>query len=368
MNGVIGMAHLLRDTGLDAEQRDLVDTLCGSGDTLLAIINDILDFSKIEAGRMELEACDFELGRVVANVLGLQGTQIGGKPLRLVCDVAPDVPAWVRGDPTRLRQVLFNLVGNAVKFTAAGEVAVRVRREAGADYEAGVTRLRFEVRDTGIGISPDALRRVFEPFVQADESTTRRFGGTGLGLAICKRIIALMGGALEVESECGRGSVFSFTVSLAEAARAVPAAAPRPEAELPSGLRILVAEDNPVNQKVVRMQLGRLGLEAEFVGDGHAAIAALRETPFDVVLMDACMPGLDGLEATRRIRRLQSDPATALPSSPAIVAMTANALSSDREDCLAAGMDDYVAKPMTLAALRATLLRNLPLIASPIAA
>ena len=505
MNGVIGMANLLRDTGLSPEQRDLVETLCGSGDALLAIINDILDFSKIEAGRMELEKCDFDLPLLVERVLDLQSAQASAKPLELLWEVDPDVPSWVRGDPTRLRQILLNLVGNAVKFTPAGEVSVRVSQESRA---GGAARLRFEVRDTGIGIGPEALARVFQPFVQADDSTTRRFGGTGLGLAICKRMIELMGGEIGVESEPGRGSIFWFEapfpiaddtgrptstaparsdlsgirallvddnatnrkllrrlldrwglvafeaadgpsalalldrepapmdlvlldyqmpdmdgLQLAAAIHArTPGGAHQPalvmlsshgerlhgdalvkhglaasqlkpihpvalhdclaqilgrrhpvptvadiadgdvsDAAHLAGLRILVAEDNPVNQKVVRLQLRRLGLDADFVGDGQKAVEALGRTPYQLVLMDACMPVLDGLEATRRIRRLpafREDSPTA--PRPVIIAMTANALPSDRADCIAAGMDDYIAKPVTLPVLRETLRRNFP--------
>ncbi len=506
MNGVIGMANLLRDTGLDLEQRDLVETLCNSGDSLLAIINDILDFSKIEAGRMELEACEFDLSLLVERVLDLQGAHAGSKPVELIWDIDPAVPAWVRGDPTRLRQVLLNLVGNAVKFTAAGEVSVFIRQTA---REGDVARLRFEVRDTGLGIPPEALRRVFQPFTQADESTTRRFGGTGLGLAICKRIVELMGGEIGVESESGRGSTFWFTAplpvapaaqqevpppdpqlaryralvvddnetnrkllrrllaswglpatevadgpaALAELAAAArdhapydlvlldyqmpdmdglalaaaiqareglpqpvlvmltshgerlqgpalarhglaacqlkplhpaalrdcigmvlgrrvpvarpPAAAVAPAAALFAPLRILVAEDNAVNRKVVQLQLRRLGLEVDFACDGLEAVETLRRQPYDLVLMDACMPVMDGLEATRRIRRLQAAGDPSIPARLVIIAMTANALPCDRAECLGAGMDDYVAKPVTLELLQAAILRHFPLAASP---
>lgn len=491
MNGVIGMAQLLRHTGLNAEQRDLVETLCASGETLLCIINDILDFSKIEAGCMPLENGELELRPLVERVVDLQAAQLGEKPVELRWEVDEAVPTWVRGDSTRLRQLLLNLLGNAVKFTARGKIHVRVSR-AGGDTTS--TRLRFEVSDTGVGISPEARRRIFQPFVQADETTTRRFGGTGLGLAICKRIVELMRGEMGVESELGRGSVFWFEVSFRLAATAtdesevsrelagaralvvdgsaehrallarllegwglkVREAADGAEAlamcqgvaepfdlvivdqALPQGdgpglavtlreamggegpafvllcppddfplsetlvkhgisgclakpahpallrgcvvealgrggaaagaggaegeidarlapLRILVAEDNPVNRKVVGLQLRRLGLEADFVHDGAAALEAVSEHSYDLVLMDACMPVMDGLEATRRIRQL------VLERRPVIIAMTANVQPSDRQNCLEAGMDDFLTKPLTMDLLRAALLRFFPL-------
>ncbi|MBC8010733.1 MAG: response regulator, partial [Burkholderiales bacterium] len=312
MNGVIGMANLLRDTGLNPEQHDLVETLCGSGDALLSIINDILDFSKIEAGHMELESYDFDLALVVERVLDLHSAPIAGKPLELIWDIEPAAPAWVNGDPTRLRQVLLNLVGNAVKFTAAGEVSVLIRQER---RDAGIAHLRFEISDTGIGMDAAALGRVFQPFVQADDSTTRRFGGTGLGLAICKRIVELMGGRIGVQSEPGRGSTFWFTLPLPVAARG-PGVAINPAPDF-ARLRALVVDDNATNRKLLRRLLHSWGLPAEEVADGASALlaladAALAQNPFDLVLLDYQMPGMDGLALAAAIQARADTPPPAL--------------------------------------------------------
>ncbi len=497
LNGVIGMANILIDTGLTPEQRDLAETLCSSADALLAIINDVLDFSKVEAGCMELESCEFDLARLVEQVVDLQGTHAARKSIEFPWEIEPDVPTHVRGDPTRLRQVLLNLITNAVKFTdSGGEVSVFVRQIARVDH---IATLRFEVHDTGVGIPAEALERIFQPFTQADNSTTRRFGGTGLGLTICKRIIDLMGGELRVDSEAGHGSLFAFDIpfpiadgfedppppvadlngfralvvddnatnrklllrllgawglavteaadgpstlaclrraadnhtpfdlvlldyqmpgmdglALAAAIQSLDAIVPTPSLvmltshgerihgpalarhglaacqlkplhpsalheclagvlgrhtpapfpsqsptrELLPALRILVAEDDAVNCKVIQLQLRRLGFSADFAGDGHQAIAALRNESYDLVFMDSCMPLLDGLEATRRIRTLQASADPALPARLVIIAMTANVMPSDRADCLAAGMDDYIAKPVTLATLQSVLLRH----------
>jgi signal transduction histidine kinase/AmiR/NasT family two-component response regulator len=501
LNGVIGMANLLLDTGLTPEQRDLAETLCNSGDALLVIINDILDFSKVEAGCMELESCEFDLPLLVERAVDLQGAYASRKPLELIWEVESGTPSRVCGDPTRLRQIILNLVSNAVKFTDKGEVSVHVRQIARTD---DISHLRFEVRDTGVGISPEAIAKIFQPFTQADDSTTRRFGGTGLGLAICKRIISLMGGELGVNSQPGEGSLFWFEIplhvapdaaqpapspiasdlsrfralvvddnatnrklllrllsswglpaveasdgpaalaalraaagnrtpfdlvlldyqmpgmdglALASAIQALASTVPPPAlvmltshgerihgpalarhglaacqlkplhpaalheclsevlgqhtpaiiadnpVEVPAletirPIRILVAEDNAVNRKVVQLQLRRLGLSPDFANDGHEAIEALRRQPYDLILMDACMPCMDGLEATRRIRALQNAADPSIPAQLVIIAMTANALPRDRADCLAAGMDDYIAKPVTLSMLQTALLRH----------
>lgn len=496
LNGVIGMANLLLDTGLTAEQRDLTETLCHSGDSLLSIINDVLDFSKIEAGCMELESCEFELPVLVERAIDLHGTQAAQKAIELIWEIDSGVPTRVRGDPTRLRQLLINLVSNAVKFTHTGEVSVYITQLARTDEHAC---LRFEVRDTGIGIAPSTLERVFHPFTQADESTTRCFGGTGLGLAICQRIIDLMDGRIGVESEPGHGSLFWFEISMpvisvasdpplasteklenfralvvddnathrkrllrllaswglpateaADGASALvalrlaaedqtpidlvvldyqmpgmdglalasaiqrldsrirppalvmltshgerihgPALArhglaacqikpvhpvalrmcvtevlgqhigtPRSSssaAPMPS-IRILVAEDNAVNRKVIELQLQRLGFAPDFVHDGQATIDALRrQPPYDLVLMDACMPVIDGLEATRRIRALQLAGDPSVPAQLVIIAMTANAMARDRAACLAAGMNDYIVKPAPLTVIESVLRRH----------
>ena len=504
MNGVIGMANLLLSTPLTPEQRDLAQTLCQSSEALLTIINDILDFSKIEAGRLVLEAVDFDLAEHLELALDLNADAATRKGLELIMDVHPGVPSYVRGDPVRLRQIVLNLIGNAVKFTAKGEVVLRVTLSA---VQSGKNFLRFEISDTGIGIPADVQDKLFEPFVQADTSTTRRFGGTGLGLAICKRLVELMCGEIGVTSETGKGSTFWFTVALDDALdpatpvtlvpslleehhalivddnatnlklldhlctrwrlehacaddaatamvtlkRAVAEGNPfdlvildhhmpevdglqlaemirtdrniprptlvlltsrgerLPQSELithglaacelkplhPDKLRgtlarilaatrhangtsarpaaepktapaqsvnatILVAEDNPVNQKVTLLQLRSLGYAADLVTNGREAIDAIRRKSYELVLMDAQMPEMDGMEATRKIRAAQNAGDKQMPATLRIVAMTANAMAGDREACLSAGMDDYLAKPVKPDALRDILSRYLP--------
>jgi CheY-like chemotaxis protein len=499
MNGVIGMTNLLLDTPLNAEQREFSETIRSSGEALLTIINDILDFSKIEAGKMEIEHQPFDLRECVEGALDLVATTAQQKGLEMAYSVDEPVPATIAGDVTRLRQVLLNLLNNAVKFTDQGEVSLTVRLESGSEAEAlpaGAVLLRFSVADTGIGIPPDRLGRIFRSFSQVDASTTRKYGGTGLGLAICKRLSEMMGGRLWVESEGvpGKGATFHLlirtepvampVVSRAELRRRQPQLVNRrllavddndtnrrilvlqaqswgmlvrdsrwprealewikrgdpfdvaildmqmPEmdgvmlareiralrpglplvlfsslgrrevgadsalfaaqvnkpikpsqlydalmtifaaqpqtgrkedeavknqidpglaARLP--LKILLAEDNVVNQKVALRLLARLGYEAEVAGNGLEAVAAVRRQPYDVVLMDVQMPEMDGLEASRRIKQ----GGTAVPR---IIAVTADAMQGDREKCLAAGMDDYITKPIHVEALVEALART----------
>ena len=354
MNGVIGMTGLLLDSDLGPEQRGYVETIRVSGDALLTIINDILDFSKIEAGKVTLEEHPFEVRAVVEESLDLVAADADAKGLRLRCHVTDGVPPAALGDATRIRQVLVNLLSNAVKFTEEGEVSVRVT--ASQPQRDGRVPLTIAVRDTGIGMTAEEQGRLFEAFVQADVSTTRRYGGTGLGLTISKRLAEMMGGTLGVESAPGAGSTFRFTLAVPPAPVPVPsaradeeAAAPGP---VPEGLRVLLAEDNVVNQKVAVRMLERLGVRADVVADGLEAVEAIGRTPYDLVLMDIQMPTLDGLEATRRIR-------AEIPSErqPRIVAMTANAMQGDRERCLDAGMDEYVSKPVRFDELRRVLRR-----------
>ena len=365
MNGVVGMADLLADTALDDDQAECVATIRTSADALLALINDVLDLSKIEADEVEIEAVPFEpvrLAREAASVLRVQAL---GRGLSLAVEVAGGVPAAVLGDPTRVRQVLLNLLSNAVKFTHEGGVTVRVGAEpAAAPPPGGVGpggagwRLRFEVEDTGVGVAPDQVDRLFDPFTQADASTTRQYGGTGLGLAISARLVGMMGGEVSVRSAPGAGSTFAFTVAVGAASEPAPGgAAPPPADAAPppdsgrGALRVLVAEDNVVNQKVVVRTLARLGVTADVEPDGAAALAALRQAagagrPYDLVLMDVQMPVMDGHEATRRLRaELDAD------AQPWVVALTANAMGGDREACLAAGADAYLSKPVRRDAL-----------------
>ncbi|HZP58720.1 MAG TPA: response regulator [Opitutaceae bacterium] len=504
MNGVIGMANLLLKSPLNPEQRDLVETLCQSGEALLTIINDVLDFSKIEAGRLTLESIDFNLAEHLEMALDLHADTADRKNVELVMEIDPAIPRYVRGDPVRLRQIMLNLVGNAVKFTPKGEVVVRVAPVGAVAERVG---LRFEVSDSGIGIPPEVQAGLFKPFVQADSSTTRKYGGTGLGLAICKRLVELMAGQIGVTSKPGHGSTFWFTVelertseappeselavassplngrrilvvddnatnrklmahlltawksthgsvdsgaaALAELRRAAAAGAPyelavldyhmpemdgldlaaairgdktldplhlvlltsrgerlssdemqkhgfaacelkpvhpeklrlklgrvlnhrspaaRPETGATAmagrpgreGSAILVAEDNAVNQKVALLQLRTLGFEADVAANGREALEALRRHRYSLVLMDEQMPEMDGIEATRRIRQAQAAGDPNFPPNLSIVAMTANAMAGDREACLAAGMNDYLAKPLKLEALRKVLATYLP--------
>ena len=353
MNGVIGMSGLLLNTKLDADQRELATMVHDSGESLLAIINDILDFSKIEAGRMELESQPFVLRECVDAALNLVRARAAEKGVALMANIDADVPAAVAGNVTRLRQVLLNLLSNAIKFTEKGEVALEVRvqpiraevskPQASPSIPQGERMLEFAVRDSGIGLSEEGKTRLFKSFSQADSSTTRKYGGTGLGLAISKRLAELMGGTMSAESTGpGQGSTFRFSIRAPEASVPRPvqaSAAMNPGMAERHPLRILLAEDNVVNQKLALRLLSQMGYRADLANNGIEAVESVARQTYDVILMDVQMPEMDGLEASRRLVAGGAD-------RPRIVAMTANAMQGDREMCLAAGMDDYITKPI----------------------
>jgi two-component system, sensor histidine kinase len=355
MNGVVGMADLLLDTRLDDEQKVCTTTLRESASYLLRIINDVLDFSKLDAGRVEVEKIRFDVCAMVRDSAALLATTIKEKGLRLALDVAPDVPRHVVGDPGRLRQVLLNLIGNAVKFTKAGQVAISVALDPAPP--PGKVRLNFTVADTGIGIPPDGIPLLFREFSQLDSSIARRFGGTGLGLAICKRLITLMGGTIGVESEVGKGTTFRFTLDYLPAAptaaesRDVEALQLSPplvpvEAPDPGSIRVLLVEDNKTNQLVASKLIRRFGFALDIANNGHEALAACTATKYDLVFMDVMMPEMDGLAATKAIRALPPP-----NCKPYIIALTAMMEREDKDHCLEAGMDDYLVKPVTRSAL-----------------
>ena len=357
LNAVLGMTGLLLDTPLSPTQREYVETARHSGEALLGVINDILDFSKIEAGELSVEAVPFGLHGCLDEALEIVAARAKSQGLAMQCRIGESVPSAVESDAARLRQILVNLLDNAVKFTPRGEIRLEV--EAGEERD-GRLELLFAVRDTGIGIPADRIDRLFRPFGQADSSLSRVYGGTGLGLAISRRLAERLGGRMWVESEPGRGSAFFFTIRCrpvaapahAGAAAAAGDALSEPPLAERFPLRILLAEDNSINQKVALLMLERLGYRADVAGNGIEVLAALRRQRYDVVLMDLQMPGMDGLEAARRIR-------AELPAEdqPSIVAMTASVLREQQEACSAAGMDDFVAKPVGLAQLRAALQR-----------
>lgn len=354
MNGIIGMAELLMSTPLNAEQQDYLKTLRSSADLLLSILSDILDLAKIEAGKMTLEQIPTDINEVAQDIVKLFSARARQKGLILRAELAEDIPLAVLADPMRLRQVVANLVNNAIKFTEQGEVVVRTLC---TDKDTDKAVVRLEVQDTGIGIPPERLDTIFAPFTQADSSTTRRYGGTGLGLAICQQITALMGGRISVQSEAGKGSTFWVELPLPIAQVGIPSArkgdTPEEETELPTGLSVLLVEDNEVNRKVAKRMLERLGCEVDIAGDGEMAVQKVLERRYDAVLMDVQMPQMDGYEATRLIRQRENGSGR----RQIIIAMTASAMEGDRERCLQVGMDDYLSKPFREAELRHVLAR-----------
>ena len=353
MNAVIGMTGLLLDEDLTTNQKECLETIRRSGDALLSIINNILDLSKIEAGATDLEYQPFELKRCVEGSLDLVSVDADKKGISAKCRFEDDTPAVILGDPTRLSQILVNLLGNAVKFTEKGEISVSVsgKRLEGENYE-----IHFAVKDTGIGIPKDKMGRLFQSFSQIDSSTTRKYGGTGLGLAISKKLVEMMKGKIWVESEAGSGTTFHFTIkvekTLQEPINLIKLDSKfdaRLHGSLDHQLSILLAEDNLVNQMVTQRMLNKLGYRADIASNGKEVLQALERQSYEVVIMDVLMPEMDGLEATREIRRRWPE------NGPKIIAMTASVLKGDREMCLAAGMDRYISKPTRLVELKSAL-------------
>ncbi|MFN7087450.1 MAG: ATP-binding protein [Burkholderiales bacterium] len=362
MNGVLGMTELLLNTGLDAEQRQYAEFVSSSGEALLRIIDDILDFSKIEAGKLGLDPGEFDPHALAANVAEFFGPVARRQKLELALHVDPAVPHRLIGDQGRLRQVLSNLVSNAIKFTERGKVAIEVTR-APSGNTGRHEMLRFTVRDSGVGIAPEVQKKLFRPFTQADESTTRRFGGTGLGLAISRELVTMMGGEIGVQSAPGKGSTFRFTVRLdvpdplsdaAHTEEQTPQEAP--ELSGWPGARVLLVEDNPVNQKVAEHMLRSLGIAVRIAADGKQALAVAQHERFDAVLMDCQMPEMDGYAATAALREAEKNSGHRTP----IIALTASALPEDRQGCFDAGMDDYLSKPFNRGQLARVLSRWLP--------
>ena len=361
MNGVIGMTNLLLETELTDEQREYAEIVCKSGDNLIGVINDILDFSKIESGKLDLELHDFNLQITLNDIVKLLAYRADEAGLKLSCQIDSAVPLYHHGDQSRVRQVLINLVGNALKFTHQGAVAINTTLVSGQD---GYAIIRFAVRDTGIGIPQSHLDAVFNPFTQVDNSTSRKYGGTGLGLSICKQMAELMGGEIGVTSEEGKGSTFWFTARFkqvsgesldvsVESAIQIRSVTPHIPAKISDlTAHILLVEDNEFNQRIAELTLQSLGYTVAVAGDGREAVEALTRFDYDLVLMDCMMPVMDGYEATATIRD---------PNSPVlnhvvpIIALTANAFTEDRAKCLKAGMDDYTSKPFKKAELAAVL-------------
>jgi PAS domain S-box-containing protein len=373
LNGVITMTGMLLDMDLNAELHEYAQIAHISGEMLLLLINDILDFSKIEARKLELETLNFDLRIMLKDTTDLLAIEAYEKGLELVCLIEPEVPTHLRGDPGRLRQILVNLGGNAVKFTAVGKIVIRASLESEDERTATI---RFTISDTGIGIPVNLQGILFSPFTQADGSTTRKYGGTGLGLVISKQLVELMGGKISLESKVGMGTTFWFT-AVFEKPSAGSGSADEKSAEIrgegamnrsaagtiiPENdglkIRILVAEDNPINQKVAQSMLKKMGLRSDVVANGQEAVNALQTIPYDIVLMDCQMPEMDGFTATRVIRQQGSKAQN--PHIP-IIAMTASAMQGDRDKCIQAGMNDFVAKPVMKKELARILARWLSL-------
>lgn len=352
MNGVIGFASLLLETQMDEEQKDFVETIRTSGDSLLSIINDILDFSKIEAGREELELVSFSLKHILREVLNITSPIAAEKGLALKLDYSEELPEFVIGDPGKVRQIVLNLISNAIKFTSEGEVKIHAQ----SDEKTGRhSMVRIAVIDTGIGISENVQKKLFQPFTQADSSTRRKHGGTGLGLVISKRLAEMMAGDITIESEPGNGSTFNFTAyletSVQQEEQYFDNSLPFELSEGLSEQKVLVAEDNLGNQKLILGMLKRVGLSADTAANGIEALDLFIKNRYDLILMDCQMPEMDGFETTKEIRAIEQKNGTHTP----IIALTALSIDGAKERCFESGMDDYLSKPLEIKPLAATL-------------
>ncbi len=350
MNGVIGTLQLLADTDLGTTQQEYVDTAHKSAHSLLTILNDILDLSKIEAGKLNIERIPLDLREIISELITLHTMTAEEKCIQIYAEIDDQLPNAVTGDPTRIRQILANLISNALKFTEKGHVLLKADVVSADDEQAVI---RFEVEDTGVGIEEEVKDKLFNEFTQADGSTTRKYGGTGLGLAIVKQLVEMMHGEFGVDSAPGEGSTFWFILPLAISAEQSLQQLHEQEAELPGKLsgHVLLVEDNPINQMVAQKMLEKIGIESTLAGDGQQALNMLEQETYDAVLMDCQMPVMDGFEAAQRIR--EQDALNKLP----VIAMTANVMEGDREKCIAAGMNDYIGKPVVEADLKKTLAR-----------
>lgn len=355
LNGVLGMAAAIANTSLDDRQKRLVSVIQESGDTLLALLNDVLDLAKIESGKLDIETIDFSVSAIVRSAEAIFSTRAHEKGLSFSVAIDDSADEWCVGDPTRLRQILYNLMSNSIKFTNEGDIKVRV---GGQKSDSNTIALKFEVEDTGIGIDEDGMSRLFQKFSQADSATTRKFGGTGLGLAISKQLANIMGGDIEVKSEPGVGSLFTFTVTvpIGQAPSQTDAQSFNEsingDKDSPSDLRILAAEDNANNRLVLKMFLEQVGVTPTFVENGALAVEAWKNAEFDVILMDVQMPVMSGSEASSEIRKLERQ--MNRPRTP-IIALTANAMTHHVRECLVSGMDAHVAKPIQPDLLFATI-------------
>ena len=356
MNGVLGLSGLLMDTQLTQEQGRYCAGIRKSAESLLTIINDILDFSKIEAGKLIFEEIDFHFSQMMHDLQDTVTFSMNEKGLSFKVEVDPNIPKVLVGDPGRLQQVLRNLISNAIKFTAEGSVTLRAKL---MKNENGISKLYFEVQDTGIGIKDEDRKKLFEKFSQADQSMTRRYGGTGLGLSICKNLVQIMHGEIGLNSEVGKGSTFWFTAEFKNGNEAAVKSEANQTAYTQTKItgRVLIAEDNPINQTIAVKIVEKMGCHADAVGNGLEAVNALKNFPYDLILMDCHMPEMDGFEATKAIREFEKENnRKPIP----IIALTASAMSSDKDQCFQSGMNDYLTKPVDIPRIHSALLKWIP--------